>query len=68
MARIRQASISSFATSLGNIIRQYAYLTVATIIVYSEDKAGFYNKLFRNLPRKHNETVRIFGRGDYYST
>lgn len=31
-----------------------------------EDESSFC-KFFRNLPMKHDDTVRIFDRGDYYS-
>jgi len=34
--------------------------------IREEDESGFC-KLFRSLPEKHDETVRIFDRGDYYS-
>ncbi|KAK1916380.1 MutS-like protein [Pyrenophora teres f. teres] len=34
--------------------------------IKEEDESGFC-KFFRNLSEKHDETVRIFDRGDYYS-
>lgn len=34
--------------------------------IKEEDESGFC-KFFRNLAEKHDETVRIFDRGDYYS-
>jgi DNA mismatch repair protein MSH2 len=32
-----------------------------------DDEAGFI-KFFRNLPEKENDTIRIFDRGDYYTS
>lgn len=31
-----------------------------------DDEAGFI-KFFKNLPRKEDETIRIFDRGDWYT-